>query len=167
MDGIYNLEDWIKLFTQKVSKDDIVATVHVDELRDYSQSKHLIKSLVDLLEEMSLILEELDTSGISIYLSVDLLPKSINPSKFVNSLSWIEQEVMPRSVPEIIIYKPSDPEFIPLVELHRTPLDKENFGLKGHFNPFYKEDRSLMDIKDRIKLSRELLFIYEKQKICN
>jgi hypothetical protein len=164
MDGIYNLKDWTKLSTQKVLEDDIVVTIHVDELGGYSQSKHLIKSLVNLLEEMSSILEELNTSSLSIYLSVDLLPRSINPSRFVNSPSWIEQEVMPRSVPEIIIYKPSDPELIPLTELHRTPLDKNSFGLKGRFNPFYKENRSLADIQDRVKLSRELLFIYERPR---
>ena len=164
MDGIYNLNDWIILSTQQVLEDGTVATIHIDELRDYSRPEHLVKSLVNLLEKMSFILEELNTSGLSIYLSVDLLPKSVNPLKFVNNLNWIEQEVMPRSVPEIIIYKPTGPEFIPLVELHRTPLDKENLGLKGHFNPFYKENRSLADIRDRIKLSRELLFIYDKKE---
>lgn len=162
MDGIYNLKDWTKLSTQKVLENDIVATIHIDELRGYTQSKHLIESLVNLLEEMSLILEELNTSSLSIYLSVGLLARSVNPSRFVNSPSWIEREVMPRSVPEIIIYKPSDPELIPLVELHRTPLDKNSFGLKGHFNPFYKEDRSLVDLRHRVKLRRKLLFIYER-----
>jgi hypothetical protein len=164
MDGIYNLKDWTKFSIQKVLESDIAVTIHIDELKGYSQSKHLIKSLVNLLEEMSVILEELNTSSLSIYLSVGLLPRSVNPSKFVINVSWIEQEVMPRSVPEIIIYKPSDPELIPLVELHRTPLDKNSFGLKGHFNPFYKEDRSLSDIKNRVKLSRELLFLYERQR---
>ena len=114
---------------------------------------------------MSLILEELNTFGVSVYLSVELLPKSINPSKFVNNPSWIEKEVMPRSVPQIIIYKPSDSESIPLVELHRTPLDKDKFDIRGDFNPFYKEDRSFADIKERVKLNRELLFIYQKEKI--
>jgi hypothetical protein len=164
MDGIYNLKEWTKFSIQKVLENDIVVAIHIDELRGYSQSKHSIKSLVNLLEEMSVILEELNTSSLSIYLSVGLLPRSVNPSKFVSNVSWIEQEVIPRSVPEIIIYKPSGPELIPLVELHRTPLDKNSFGLKGHFNPFYKEDRSLADIQNRVKLSRELLFQYERQR---
>jgi hypothetical protein len=164
MDGIYNLRDWVKLSAQKVLEDDIVATIHIDELESYGQTKHLIDSLRKLLEEMSLILAELNTAGLSIYLSVDLLPRSINPSRFVNNPTWIEQEVLPRSVPEIIIYKPADPELIPSTELHRTPLTKNSFGLKGDFNPFYKEGRTLADIQNRVKLSRELLFIYEKPR---
>lgn len=160
MDGIYNIRKWLISSLKKVLEENTVVDAHIDEFVGIYDLTDILESSKKIMVKCANELSSLNTKGVSIYLSIDLKSKSIRPSLPVNSYEDLRSEIVKGLMPELIIYCPTEPEIIPVVELHRIPISKSVLDLGENINIFLKENRTVEDIENNRKLQKELLFIY-------
>lgn len=160
MDGIYNIREWLESSLKKVLEENIVIDTHIDEFVDLYNGADILKSSMQIFTKCAKELSTLKTEGISIYLSIELKSRSRKPSSCIKSYEELMSQIVQGMMPEVIIYCPTEPEIIPLVELHRVPINRNVLYLGEKVNIFLKENRTMDDILENRILQKELLFIY-------
>ena len=169
MDGIFNLRlrAWMVDAINRVTESGVAQDMHIDELfemdfKTLSQQQLFenccsIGNMVDkYAREM-----QLDLPEVSIYISIDLISESNVFIGLPASENEIIKAIDVDSIPEIIIYKETRSNQIPLVEFYRTPVLYEKFEDSPQRTMFYKEYRSLEDILNNNEYTREINIILQ------
>lgn len=171
MDGNFKtkkLTSWMLKSIEALNVTDITQDIHVDEFLEefdllrkedvFMRSCLLFKDLVAYLE-----ISKIRMDGINIFLSVDLISESNVFSGKPTSLTQVENLIDDYSIPEIILYKESNPNEIPLTELYRVPILIDYFSKSTPISIFYKEYRTFEDILNNGEFTRTIDVYYMPQ----
>ena len=168
MDGNFKtkkLKSWMLKSIAALKETGVTQDIHVDELLEgfeflrkeevFMQSCLLFKHLVDYLE-----ISKINIDGINIFLSIDLTSESNEFTGKPTSLAEVERLIDNYSIPEIILYKDSNSNEIPLTEFYRVPILIDYFTKSTPICIFYKEYRTLEDILNSGEFTRTLDVYY-------
>lgn len=164
MDGIFNLKlrAWMVDAINRLTESGVAQDMHIDELfevdfktlsqkQSFENCCSIFKIVTKYAREM-----QLDLFEVGIFISIDLISESNIFMGLPASENEIIKSIDMDSIPEIIIYKETRSNQIPLVEFYRTPVLNGKFEDSHRIKMFYKEYRLLEDILNNNEYTREI-----------
>lgn len=144
MAGIFEINKWMLNAISETQNDGITRDIHIRDANIPKVNKKNINKLnilYSIFEDLVVIINETNTDGIGVYMSIELISNSKLLQGLPNNTSELEDLINEDWIfSEIIVYKPFKHELISLVEFYRTPIFLSNSN--KNINVFYKEFRT-------------------------
>jgi hypothetical protein len=159
------LKSWMLKGIAALNDTGITQDIHVDELLEkfdqlkkgdvFMRSCLLFNYLVDYLE-----VSKINTDGINVFLSIDLISESNVFTGKPTSLAEVESLIDDYSIPEIVLHRDLNPNEIPLTEIYRVPILVDYFSMSTPISIFYKEYRAFEDVLNNGDFTRTIDVYY-------
>jgi len=154
---------WIINSIENINKGDFTQSIHIDEFitkNELSSPNDILTHSIEIWNLFCENMNKIDLKEIQLFLQIGLEENEgqiqgvpMNEGGLVKSIDDLE-------MPEIFLYKPYDPFYIPMAEFYRSPLPFDVTRLNDKTKVFYKEYRSLDDLKVDEAFTRELNFVF-------